>query len=453
MNVKEEKVDVAVIGGVAAGTSAAAAAVREKKDLKVVLFEKDRFISYGGCGIPYYIEGITKSYEDLIMFTPEAFKKSKGVDVRVLHEVTSIDPVNKTMIVKNLESAEDTKVYFGKLIVSTGAQSSVPKIDGLEIDDRIFNVRTLEDAIRIRKFMENQSPKSAVILGGGYVGLEMAEALGTNGISVTIVEMMEHVMPTADPKMSELIEGELNKNHVKVMTSTQLKFVNGGEDSVRVGTTNGVIETDMLIVATGVKPETELAKSCGIQLGTRDAISVNTKMETNFDDIYSCGDCATVQNRLTGEETYIPLGTTANKMGRIAGKNAAGNSESFKGVLGTAVTKIFNLEYAKTGLTYEEALARFRAGMTLVHSRSKAHYYPGSAPIHVMLVYERGTGRILGAQMAGAGISKRIDVLASAITANMDIETLSSLDLSYAPPFAPVWDPVLIAANVAKKEV
>lgn len=449
---REEKVNVAVIGGVAAGTSAAAAAVRKKNDLKVVLFEKDRFISYGGCGIPYYVEGITKSYKDLIIFIPEAFRKSKGVDVRTLHEVTSIDPANKTLSVKNLESLEESYVHFDKLIISTGARSFIPSIDGLEIDDRVFSIRTLGDAIRLKKFIKNSAPKDAVILGGGYIGLEMAEAIAANGISVVIVEMMNHVMPKADPPMSEFIEEELNKNHVKVMTSTQLKFVEGGEKSVRLSTTNGIIETDMLIVAVGITPEVELAKSCGIRLGVQNAVSVDSKMRTNFEGIYSCGDCATTQNRLTGEEVYVPLGTTANKMGRIAGKNAAGGFEEFKGVLGTTVTKIFDLEYARTGLTYEEASKHFKAGMALVHSRSKAHYYPGSAPVHVMLIYERGTGKILGAQMTGSNISKRIDVLSSAITTSMDLETLSSLDLSYAPPFAPVWDPILVAANVAKKE-
>ncbi len=449
---KEEKIDVAVIGGVAAGTSAAAAVVRENSEFKVVLFEKDKFISYGGCGIPYYIEGITENYKDLIMFTPEAFKKSKGVDVRTLHEITSIDPVNKSLSVKNMESLEDSNVYFDKLIISSGARSTIPQIDGLEIDDRIFNVRTLGDAIRLKKFIKNSNSKNAVILGGGYVGLEMAEALAANGINVVIVEMMDHVMPNADSQMSELVEEELIRNHVKLMTSTQLKLVESGEKSVRLSTTNGVIETDMLLVAVGVTPEVELAKSCGVQLGVRNAISVNSKMETNFEGIYACGDCAATHNRLTGEETYIPLGTTANKMGRVAGKNAAGRSEEFMGVIGTTVTKIFNIEYARTGLTYKEASTRFKAGMTLVRSISKAHYYPGSAPVHVMLVYEKGTGRILGSQMAGSDISKRIDVLSSAITAGMDLETLSSLDLSYAPPFAPVWDPVLVAANVAKKK-
>ena len=452
---KEEKVDIAVIGGVAAGTSAAAAAVRENKDLKVVLFEKGKFISYGGCGIPYYVEGLAKSYKDIVVFTPEAFTKSKGVDVRISHEVTSIDPVNRFLTVKSFDDyVESTKVHFDKLIVSTGATSSIPPVDGLKIGERIFKVRTLQDAIRLRKFLDNNSPKSAVILGGGYIGLEMAEAIGAHGVNVTIIEMMEHVMPTADPQMSEFIEEELGRNHVKVMTSTQLKFVESEEDSmIRLGTTSGVLETDMLVVAVGVTPQTELAKKCGIQLGVKNAISVDSNMMTNFDDVYSCGDCATAYHRLTGEDVYIPLGTTANKQGRVAGRNAAGGKEEFKGVLGTAVTKIFDLEYARTGLTYREALKQFKAEMSIVKSKSRAHYYPGSRDVHIMLVYEKGSGKILGSQMAGSEISKRIDVVASAITAGMNVEELSTLDLSYAPPFAPVWDPILIAANVAKKEV
>ncbi len=451
---KEEKVDIAVIGGVAAGTSAAAAAVRENKDLKVVLFEKDKFISYGGCGIPYYVEGLTKNYKDIIIFTPEAFTESKGVDVRISHEVTSIDPTNKFLTVRNYNYDESTKVYFNKLVVSTGAISSIPPIDGLKIGERIFKVRTLQDAIKLKKFLDDNSPKNAVILGGGYIGLEMAEAISAHGVNVTIIEMMEHVMPTADPQMSEFIEEELVRNHVKVMTSTQLKFVESEEDSmIRLGTTNGVLETDMLVVTVGVTPQVELAKECGIRLGSGNAVSVNSNMMTNFNDVYSCGDCATASHRLTGEEVYIPLGTTANKQGRIAGRNAAGRKEEFKGVLGTAVTKIFGLEYARTGLTYREASKQFETGMSIIKSKSKAHYYPGSKDVHIMLVYEKGSGKILGAQMAGSEISKRIDVLATAITAEMDIEELSTLDLSYAPPFAPVWDPILIAANVAKKGV
>ena len=450
---KEEKVDIAVVGGVAAGTSAAAAAVRENKELKVVLFEKDKFISYGGCGIPYYVEGLTKSYKDIVVFTPQDFQKSKGVDVRILHEVVSLDPHEKTLEVRNLEDSENVRVFFDKLIISTGANATMPKVDGLKESERIFKVRTLGDAIRLTNFLKENEPKSAVILGGGYIGLEMAEAISAHGIKVTIVEMMDHVMPTADDQMSELIEKELLKNNVKVMTDTKLNFVEEDEESLRLSTTNGVLETDMLIVAVGVTPETKLAKEGGIETSIKDAILVKSDMSTNVDDVYSCGDCATVLHRLTGENVYIPLGTTANKQGRIAGKNAAGNHEEFKGVLGTAVTKIFGLEYARTGLTYKEAREKFRVGMTLIASKSKAHYYPGSMDVNVMLIYEKGSGKLLGSQMAGGDISKRIDIVATAISAGMDVEELASMDLAYAPPFSPVWDPVLVAANVAKKGV
>ncbi|WP_456400381.1 FAD-dependent oxidoreductase [Mesoaciditoga sp.] len=450
---KEEKVDIAVIGGVAAGTSAAAAAVRENKEAKVVLFEKDRFISYGGCGIPYYVEGLTKSYKDIIVFTPEDFKRSKGVDVRILHEVTSIDPKNKSLRVKRLEDSEEINVFFDKLIISTGAKAVMPQIDGLKEGERIFKVRTLQDAIRLKTFLDDSAPKDAVILGGGYIGLEMAEALSANGINVTIIEMMEHVMPTADVQMSETIERELLKNNVRIMTKTKLNFVEETEESLRLSTTNGVLESDMLLVTIGVAPESELAKASGITTSIKDAIEVRADMSTNFKDVYSCGDCATAPHRLTGESVYIPLGTTANKQGRIAGRNAAGKYEEFKGVLGTAVTKIFALEYARTGLTYREASEKFKAGMTLVTSKSKAHYYPGNREVQIMLVYEKGSGKLLGAQMAGGEISKRIDVVASAITAGMTVEELSTLDMAYAPPFSPVWDPVLVAANVAKKDV
>jgi NADPH-dependent 2,4-dienoyl-CoA reductase/sulfur reductase-like enzyme len=450
---KKEKVDIAVIGGVAAGTSAAAAAVRESKNSKVVLFEKDKFISYGGCGIPYYVEGLTKSYKDIVVFTPEGFQKSKGVDVRILHEVTFIDPVNKTLKVRNLENSEDITVFFDKLIISTGAKATMPKIEGLKEGERIFKIRTLQDAIRLVTFLKDNAPESAVILGGGYIGLEMAEALAAHNIKVTIVEMMDHVMPTADDQMSEMIEKELLKNNVKVMTKTKLNFVEETEESLRLSTTNGVLESDMLLVSVGVIPEVELAKASGIETSVKGAIKVKADMSTNVDDVYSCGDCATAIHRVTGEDVYIPLGTTANKQGRIAGKNAVGKSEEFKGVLGTAVTKIFGLEYARTGLTYKEAAEKFKVGTALVSSKSKAHYYPGSRDVQIMLVYEKGSGKLLGAQMAGGEISKRIDIVAAAISAGMDVEELSSLDLAYAPPFSPVWDPVLVAANVAKKGV
>ncbi len=450
---KEEKIDIAVIGGVAAGTSAAAAAARENKKMKVVLFEKDMFISYGGCGIPYYVEGLAKSYKDIIVFTPEDFQKSKGVDVRTFHEVVSIDPSNKSLEVRNLKDSEDVRVFFDKLIISTGAKAFMPKIDGLKESERIFKIRTLQDAIRLTTFLKDNAPKSAVILGGGYIGLEMAEALAAHDIKVTIVEMMDHVMPTADAQMSEMIEKSLLKNNVKVMTKTKLEFVDETEDSLRLSTTNGVLESDMLIVAVGVVPETTLAKGCGIETSVKDAILVRPDMSTNIEGVYSCGDCATAVHRLTGENVYIPLGTTANKQGRIAGKNAAGKSEEFQGVLGTAVTKIFDLEYARTGLTYNEASQKYKAGMTLISSKSRANYYPNSRNVHIMLVYEKGTGKILGAQMAGREISKRIDIVAAAISAGMTVEDLASLDLAYAPPFSPVWDPVLVAANVAKKGV
>ncbi len=450
---REEKVDIAVIGGVAAGTSAAAAAVRTNNELRVTLFEKDKFISYGGCGIPYYVQGLTKSYKDIVIFTPEDFKKSKGVDVRILHEVKSVDTRNKAMDVRDIENSEDVRVFYDKLIIATGANSLLPKINGLRENGRTFRVRTLQDAIRITTFLKDYSPKNVVILGGGYIGMEMAEAMAAHGIKITVMEMMDRVMPSADPEMSGLIEKELVKNNVRIMKSTKLNYVEEDDESLRLTTNNGVVETEMLLVTVGVAPETRLAQESGIVTGTKGAISVKEDMSTSTEEVYACGDCATATHRLTGEEVYIPLGTTANKQGRVAGRNAAGKYEEFKGVLGTAVTKIFNLEYARTGLTFREASEKFKAGMTLISSKSKAHYYPDSRDIHIMLVYEKGSGRILGAQMAGSGVSKRIDILAAAITASMDVEQLSTLDLAYAPPFSPVWDPVLIAANVAKKGV
>ncbi len=450
---REERVDIAVIGGVAAGTSAAAAAVRENPKLKVVIFEKGRHISYGGCGIPYFIENLMESYEELITFTPEGFKKSKGVDVRIFNEVIAVDPANHALTIKDLESLEEFIVYYGKLIISTGAHSTQLQIEGLHPGDRIFNVRTLDDAIKIKNFLKYHSPKNVVIIGAGYIGLEMAEAFNSIGLKVTLLELMDHAMPYADATMSSLIEEELVKNNVKLMTSTEIKSVEVGEEFVRLHTSKGFVESEMVIVSVGVEPNVEIAKNAGILLGQRNAVSVDDMMKTNFEDIYACGDCATAKNKLTGEEVYIPLGTTANKQGRIAGRNAAGSRESFDGVLGTVVTKIFDIEYARTGLTYREASQKYKAGMTLVHSRSRAHYYPGGGPVHVLFVYEKGTGRILGAQMAGYEVSKRIDVISTAITNGMTLEALSGLDLSYAPPFAPVWDPILVAANVAKKEV
>ena len=442
------KYDVVIIGGVAAGTSAGASAKRTDSSLDILLIQKERFISYGGCGLPYYVQGIVKNIDDLIEFTPQEFREKKGVEVLPEHEVFEVDFERKIVKARSVNDGDVKEFEYKKLVVTTGASPIIPDLEGIE-DERIFTIRTPEDAMRIRRFIEEKKPKSVAIVGGGYIGVEMSEAFRAHGLRVFLIEMMDHLLGNAEPEINEIVVNTLERNGVKVLLKTQVeKFI--PDERIKVITDSGDIEVDMVLISVGVKPNAEIFDN--VRKGIKGAIEVDEMGRTSMKDVFSAGDCAVVKHFITGENVYIPMGTTANKQGRIVGRNVAGRGERFIGVLGSSITKIFDVEFGRTGLTEEEARKfGYDSGSVYIKSSSKAKYYPGSGPIHIKLSFDKETGKILGAQMVGSSVHRRVDIVASAIYGGLTVEELGYLDLAYAPSFSPVWDPVLISGNVARR--
>ncbi len=441
-----------VIGGVAAGMSAASKARRMDPDIEIVVYEKSGYVSYGACGLPYYVQGLIREPTDLVVRTPAQFAR-RGIQVFVHHEVTAIDATNRRVTVKNLESGQVFEAAFDRLMLSTGGYALRPPIPGLESPaDNLFSVRTVEDGAAIRRFIETERPQRAVIVGAGYIGVEMAEALVVgHGIEVTLVTLFPPLVPTFDADMSEHVSAELARHGVRLHVEGVQAFERQGPRVTAVLTEGEGFPADMVLLAMGVRPNTALAQAAGIALGPTGAVAVDDHQRTNVEGVYAGGDVAEALDLVTGEPAYVPLGTTANKQGRVAGENIAGGDAAFAGIVGTAVVKLFDLDAARTGLTEAQARQRgYDVRTTTVKASSNAHYMPGGGPLHVKLVYE-ASGRLLGAQMVGHAAAKRIDVAAAALHARWGVADLQKLDLSYAPPYAPVWDALLVAANVAAK--
>lgn len=447
----DKKQRLVVIGAVAAGTSAAAKAKRTNPDLEVILLERDAHISYGACGLPYFISGVVPSVEALIARTPEEFRK-RGVDVRIRHEVMEIDPAHNWVRVADLEAAKEYALSYDSLVIATGAVSFRPPVPGLDLPG-VYSLRTLPDGVALHQVVRNKPPKSVVIVGGGSIGLEMAESFRALGLPVTIVEMAPQVMVNLDEDMSKLVLAEVERNGVRVLLNDGLIRCEGAGRVEKVVTQHNEVPADLVLVAIGVRPNTRLAEKAGVRLGAGKAIAVDEHMRTNFEGIYAAGDCADAIHQVTGERTYVPLGTTANKQGRVAGSNAAGMPCTFEGVAGTAVAKIFGLEVARTGLTEREARTRgFDVGTSSIRTTDHTGYYPGATELHVKLIIDQKTRRLLGAQLIGAqGAAKRVDVLAAALFAKMTADDLTRVDYSYAPPYASAYDATLVAANVVSK--
>jgi NADPH-dependent 2,4-dienoyl-CoA reductase/sulfur reductase-like enzyme len=439
-----------VIGGGAAGMSAAAKARRTNPQMEILAFERSGFVSYGACGLPYYIKGDIADYRALVIRTPEQFAK-QGITVRVRHEVTGLDTARGRVTVRDLDGGTESVFDYDVLVLAAGAVPARPPIAGLDLAG-VFSLRQVEDGIAIRTWIEQNAPKNAVVVGGGYIGLEMAEALAAHGIRVTILEMLPQVLPNFDPPMAALAVEELARQGVEVHLEHKVEgFL--GDGRVRAVAAGGrEFPADMVILGAGARPRVDLARQAGIALGPTGAVAVDRHMRTNLENVFAAGDVAEVHHLVTGRPAYIPLGTTANKQGRVAGENAAGGRAAFEGVVGSAVLKVFDWEFARTGLSEREAReAGHTPRVTDVTHEARARYYPGSTPVHVRLVADRD-GRLLGAQMAGRqGVAHRINVFAAALQARWNVDDLAALDLAYAPPFAPVWDPILIAASAAQK--
>jgi NADPH-dependent 2,4-dienoyl-CoA reductase/sulfur reductase-like enzyme len=444
-----------VIGGVAAGMSAASRARRLNPKIEIMVFEKSGFVSYGSCGLPYFVSDVIKAPENLVVYDAKFFKEKRNIDVYLHHEVLKIFPAKRSVLVKDLEKDKEFEVGYDKLVIATGARAVKPNIKGIDLNG-IFTIRFLEDGIAIKNFIRENSPKKALIIGAGYIGMEMAEALVSLGIDVTIVEVMPNILGSMDDEINEVVEAELQKNGVKLLKSTSVvEFVGDGFVRKAILNNDSSLDVDLVIVGAGIKPNSEIARDAGIEIGRSGAIAVNQRMETNIPGVFAAGDCAEAFHLVLGRPVYIPLGTTANKQGKVAGENAVGGNAIFKGIVGTAVFKVFELEVARTGISEKQAKEEgIDYVSTVIEHGSRAHYYPGGSKIRVKLIAEKRTGRLLGAEMVGRdGVAKRIDVFATALHARMSIGEIAGLDLSYAPPFAPVWDPILIAANDIEKKL
>ncbi|SFD29588.1 FAD-dependent oxidoreductase [Clostridium uliginosum] len=428
-----------VIGAVAAGTSAAAKARRNDDDAEIVIYEKDRDISYSGCGLPYYIG---KEIEDIGELTPRDssfFKKKYNIDVFTGHEVLNINSDLKEVSVLNLSTNEVFKDNYDKLIIATGASPFVPPIEGID-KNNVFFLRNVQSARNIRDYIDNKKPKNAVIVGTGFIGFEMLENLICDGINVTIVEMQNKITPNLDEDMALFLENTLLKKNINIIKNSTIVKID--DESVTLND-NTVLKSDMVIMATGVRPNTELAREAGIEVGVTKAIKVNNKMETNITDIYACGDCIETFSSITGKPVYKPLGSTANKTGRIAGDNATNGNLEYKGNLGTGIFKLFDLTIANTGLSEKEAIQEGYE-IQICHNikPDKPAYFNGKEMV-IKAIADKNTEKILGVQIVGyEGVDKRIDVFATLITYGAKVDELFHLDLAYAPPFSTTKDPV-----------
>lgn len=441
---------IVVIGGVAAGMSAASKAKRVMKDIRVEVYTDEEYISYAGCGLPYYAQGLIPIKDKLVARTPEHFAK-QDIHVYRGHRVVSIKPQDKQITVLTPEG-QNKSVSYDKLVIATGARPLIPDFYRSELQN-VFTVKSIPSIVALREILQKGEAQKAVIIGGGYIGLEMAEAILEWKIDLTIVQLPNQLLRSVDPEMSRIIEKHLLEKGVKIRTGEKVIALEGGQKVAKVITDKGELAADLVVVAVGIIPNSELAGEAGLQLGVRNAIKVNRYMETSIPDIYAAGDCATAYHLLLKDDAYIPLGTTANKQGRIAGENAVGGKSIFQGIVGTSIIKVLDLEIGRTGLNREEAArAGFKVRETTVEDHTKAHYYPGSGRITIKLLMNEKDNTLIGAQLVGgSGAGKRIDVLAAAVQLGLTPNQLSELDLSYAPPFSPVWDPVLVAANAASK--
>jgi NADPH-dependent 2,4-dienoyl-CoA reductase/sulfur reductase-like enzyme len=440
---------IVVVGGVAAGMSAASQARRRLPTADVVVLERGPNISYSACGMPYNIGDVSRDTADLEILTPAAARE-RGLDVRTGHTVRAIDPAARTVSVESATGTE--QLSWDSLVIATGAFAIRPPWPGMTLPG-VFVLRELTDAVAIKQYLAMHESRSAVIVGAGYIGLEMADALRGLGLAVTVVERAPGVLPGWAPLIVEAATTELVRCGVQVRTGVSVRDIVEHDGTLSLLTDAGTISGDVVIVAVGVRPNVALAQAAGVALGATGAIATDSGMRTNVPGIFAAGDCVEVPHLVSGRPAWIPLGTTANKTGKVAGANAAGGDETFRGIVGSAGFKLFDREVARTGIDANEAAALgLDAVVTSAHHHSRARNYPGDQPIDLLLVTERGSGRLLGAQaIGGEAVAKRIDVLATALHARMTVADVEALDLTYAPPFAPVYDPVLIAATVARK--
>ncbi len=440
-----------IVGGVAGGATAAARARRMDEHADIILFERGEYISFANCGLPYYIGEVIKEREDLLVTTPQMLKKRYRIDVRVFSNVTSIDRENKEITVKETRTGNVYRERYDRLILSPGAEPLKPPIPGIDLG-RVLSLRNIPDTDRIKEMVDTEKPESAVVVGGGFIGLEMAENLVGRGVKTTVIEMADQVMPPLDPEMAAIVQTHLIEKGIQLKLGTRAEsfFLRGDRTVVATGG-HREIECDLVILSIGVKPENDLARRAGLEIGIYGGIRVDMGMRTSDPNIYAVGDAVEVIDRVTGLPTLTPLAGPANKQGRIAADNALGRNSLFKGTLGTAIVKVFDITAASTGASQRTLTQGSRPHLvSYTHSGSNASYYPGAEMMSIKLIFSPGIGQLLGAQIVGGkGVDKRIDVLATAIKGGMTVYDLEEVELAYAPPYSSAKDPVNIAGFVA----
>lgn len=445
---------VVVIGGVAAGMSAASQIRRRSPGSRVTVFEQGPSISYGACGMPYALAEPEPDMESLVVLSPEEAREERGIDLRLRHRVTEIDLRRGSLQVLDVEEKAERSEPFDALVYCTGAEPVRLPLPGFDLGG-VMPLRDLEDGRRFARHLGGDL-RRAVIVGAGYIGMEMAHVLTDRGLHVTVLEKLPEILPGWHPETVARVRDVLGARGVEVHTGTGVEAAEGADGRVRAVLAGGErFEAELVLVAAGVRPRARLAQQAGLRIGDTGAVWVNQYQQTSHEAVWSAGDCAEAYHRVLRRNAWIPLGTTANKQGRVAGANALGRRERFRGIVGTAGFLAFDLEVARTGLGFEQARDEgFEPVQVTIRQRSRAHSYPVGSPLQVTLVADGPTGLLLGCELAGRdGAALRINAVAAALAAHMTVADLQSLDLVYAPPFAPVWDPLLVAANQLSKKV
>jgi NADPH-dependent 2,4-dienoyl-CoA reductase/sulfur reductase-like enzyme len=435
-----------VVGGDAGGMAASTQARRMRPDLEIVALERGQHTSYSACGIPFLVGGEVGDVDDLVARSPQQLREQHRIDVRLRHEAMALDVDRREVEVRDHEHGRTFRLGFDQLMIGMGSTPRRPDIPGIDLP-HVFGVQTLDDGMRLVEAAQRASCRAVAVVGGGYIGLEIAEAFVRRGCNVTVLESGPEVLGTMDPDMGRLVSDAMRRHGIDVRLGARVTEIT--ESSVIAGADE--VPTDLVVLGLGVVPNVGLVREAGIDIGPSGAIAVDRRQQTSVDGIWAAGDCCESRHLVSDRPVHIALGTHANKQARVAGTNIAGGYATFPGVVGTAVTKICDTEVARTGLNERQAAAAgFRFHVAKIESTTRAGYYPGANPITVKLLAERHNGRVLGGQIVGReGAAKRIDVIATVLHARMDVEQMTALDLSYAPPFAPVWDPVLIAARQA----
>jgi NADPH-dependent 2,4-dienoyl-CoA reductase/sulfur reductase-like enzyme/rhodanese-related sulfurtransferase len=447
---------ILIVGGGAVGPKAASRARRLDPEADIKIIEAGKFVSYGACGMPYYVSGDVKTADELLVRTPEYFREQLAVDVLLETEALSIDRSARTVLCRD-STGREFPLPYDVLVLATGARPFVPPLEGRDLSG-VFKLKDIPDMLSIAEYVKKEEPRRAAIIGAGLIGMEMAEAFRTKGMSVTVIEMLDWPLPALlDEEMASIVSRHVDDQGVRLILSQKAQRFEGtqGGRVKKLATDAEAIDCDIALVSIGVRPETSLAAQAGLEIGPTRAIAVNEYLQTSDPAIYAGGDCVECRHLVTGRPVFVPLGSTANKHGRVIGTNVAGGRDTFAGIAGTAIAKVFDIAVGRTGLTEKEAReAGFEVVSSIVSPTDIAHYYPGAKRVTLKLLADSRNGRVLGAQCVGHGeVAKRIDVIATAISGRLDVKALADLDLAYAPPFSPAMDAIHHAANVIRNKM